>query len=305
MNLNIRSQHAFTLIELMIALVLGLLISATALALFLNANRSLNFQSGMSNLQQNSNFGLSIMTHDIRHANLNMPSEQTVNNLTVGSGVIFSLANLPSNLTVSTDLLTRQAATLDSTAEEKSDQLTIQFVPDLRGANQFDCEGNAIVPNQTYVYRYYLNELPADQQPVAGMTRYGLYCDAGYYSETSNSITGLDSNGQLVLQNVDAFKIRFLVKNPSKQLRYMTTKQYLDSMPSNTASSQYNQIGGVELGLLIVASESIGADAHLNDKTEFTIAGQDVVLKPNTRNSQYLRQPVTQVVSFRNTLGAF
>lgn len=84
-----RYTSGFTLMELMIALALGLLIVAAGLAVFLSSQRSLNLQSGMSELQQNANFGLSLVTHDLRHTNLNTLSEQKVNSRVIGSGIIF------------------------------------------------------------------------------------------------------------------------------------------------------------------------------------------------------------------------
>lgn len=302
-----RLQQGFTLIELMIALVLGLLIAAAALALFLNAQKSMNFQSGMSSLQQNANFGLAQIAHELRHANLNTPSGQKINNKDIGSGVIFSASNLPTSLAgTDPNLFTTSSLWDDATEGSKSDQLTIQFAPDVRGADQFDCEGIAIVAGRTYVYRYYLDKLPAGQQIAGTLDRYGLYCDAGYYTSDSTTITGLNANGQLILQNVDAFKIRFLIKNAAKQLRYVTPTQYLALMPDTvTDTANYHYIGSVEIGVLIASAESIGSDAKLNTQSTYTIAGQDVTLKANDKNSQYLRQPITQVVGFRNTLGAF
>ncbi|QGA11987.1 prepilin-type N-terminal cleavage/methylation domain-containing protein [Acinetobacter wanghuae] len=306
-------QRGFTLLELMIALVLGLLIIAAALALFMNAQKSMNFQSGMSSLQQNANFGLAQMAHEIRHANLNTPSEQKINNKDIGSGVIFAASNLPTAVGSGADskYFTRFGLDNDDTnlaLGSSSDQLTIQFVPDIRGDEQYDCEGIKIITGRTYVYRYYLDKLPNEQQIPGALDRYGLYCDAGYYyTTTSTEVVGLGAQGQLVLQNVDAFKIRFLVKNPAKQLRYVTIQEYLDNlMPDDVTDKQdYHSIGAVEIGLLIASSESIGSDSRFNTQATYKIAGQDITLKPNTKNSQYLRQPITQVVSFRNTLGAF
>ena len=305
-------ERGFTLLELMIALVLGLLIIAAALALFMNAQKSMNFQSGMSSLQQNANFGLAQMAHEIRHANLNTPSEQKINNKDIGSGVIFAASNLPTAVGSGADskYFTRFGLADDATnsaAGSQSDQLTIQFVPDIRGGEQYDCEGSLIVDGRTYVYRYYLDKLPNEQQIAGALDRYGLYCDAGYYKDSLPDVVGLGVKGQLVLQNVDAFKIRFLVKNPAKQLRYATIQEYLDNlMPAAVTDKQdYHSIGAVELGFLIASSESIGSDSRFNTQATYKIAGQDITLKPNTKNSQYLRQPITQVVSFRNTLGAF
>lgn len=304
-------QRGFTLLELMIALVLGLLIIAAALALFMNAQKSMNFQSGMSSLQQNANFGLAQMAHEIRHANLNTPSEQKINNKVIGSGVVFAAVNLPTLVGSGTDskFFTKSGLSEDATnsaAGSQSDQLTIQFVPDIRGGEQYDCEGSLIVDGRTYVYRYYLEKLPNEQQIPGALDRYGLYCDAGYYTDSSPEVVGLGVQGQLILQNVDAFKIRFLIKNADQQLRYATISEYLSLMPATlTDTNNYHYIGAVELGFLIASSESIGSDSRFNTQATYKIAGQDITLKPNTKNSQYLRQPITQVVSFRNTLGAF
>ncbi|MDH0710404.1 PilW family protein [Acinetobacter johnsonii] len=304
--MNKSSQQGLTLIELMVALVLGLLIVAAGLAVFLNAQRSMGFQTSMGDIQQNANFGLSMLTQDLRHANLNTPSSQQVNNKLVGSGIVFVNANLPSAVHTNTEnRLTAQEANDDATGTKKSDQLTMQFKPDVRGGSQFDCEGAAIVAGRTYVYRYYVDKLPNNQQIAGGLDRFGLYCDAGYYVDGSTSVVGLGENGQLIIQNVDAFRVRLLVKNPSGNLRYTTIDEYLALMPVSVVDEkQYVNVVGIELGLLVTSAQSIGADASLNTRTEYMIAGQEVELQDNTNNGKYLRQAITQVVGLRNTLGA-
>ena len=98
--MNKSSQQGLTLLELMVALVLGLLIVAAGLAVFLNAQRAMGFQTSMGDIQQNANFGLSMLTQDLRHANLNTPSAQRVNNKFVGSGIVFVGARAQSAHTV-------------------------------------------------------------------------------------------------------------------------------------------------------------------------------------------------------------
>ena len=302
--MNKSSQQGLTLLELMVALVLGLLIVAAGLAVFLNAQRAMGFQTSMGDIQQNANFGLSMLTQDLRHANLNTPSAQRVNNKFVGSGIVFVNANLPAGVRTNTaNRLTAQGISEDATQAEASDQITMQFMPDVRGADQFDCEGNAMVAGRTYVYRYYVDKLPDNQQIAGSLDRFGLYCDAGYY--VSNSMVGLGENGQLIIQNVDAFKVRLLVKNPDGNLRYTTIDEYLALMPVSVVDEkQYVNVVGIELGLLVTSAQSIGADASLNTRTEYMIAGQEVELQDNTNNGKYLRQAITQVVGLRNTLGA-
>ena len=304
--MNKSSQLGLTLLELMVALVLGLLIVAAGLAVFLNAQRSMGFQTSMGDIQQNANFGLSMLTQDLRHANLNTPSAQRVNNKFVGSGIVFVNANLPAGVRTNTaNRLTAQGISEDATQAEASDQLTMQFMPDVRGDDQFDCEGNAMVAGRTYVYRYYVDKLPDNQQIEGSLDRFGLYCDAGFYVDSSNSVVGLGANGQLIIQNVDAFKVRLLVKNPNGNLRYKTIDEYLALMPTSVVDEkQYVNVVGIELGLLVTSAQSIGADASLNTRTEYMIAGQEVELQDNTNNGKYLRQAITQVVGLRNTLGA-
>lgn len=314
----------FTLIELMVALTLGLLIVAAGLAVFLSSSRSLGLQSGMSELQQNANFGLSLVAHDLRHTNLNTVSLQRVNNMTLGSGIIFKKENLPTSLqstaNLETALVTLQAKDTDNTTE-KSDRLTIQYIPATNSI--FNCEGTQVLnaSSKVIVQRYYVAETP--QQVTGEPTSYSLYCDAGEYSASGSpaTITGLGVHGsnsaQQIMQRVDTFKVRLGVKNPAGEFRYMTIDEYIDEMDDirdacaipiveDTCAKTYLQVTSMEVGILSRSTGTIGADASLNTQTTFDVAGKDnVTLAGDTAvNNRYLRQAVNQVVAIRNTLGA-
>ncbi|MCY6412392.1 PilW family protein [Acinetobacter sp. VNH17] len=326
-------QHGFTLLELMVGLVLGLLIVAAGLSVFLSGQRSIALQDGMGELQQNANFGLAMMTHDLRHANLNSPSTQKVNNKQVGSGIIFEDANLPSSLAGKvTGLLTKQDADNDATTG-KSDQLTIQFVPQYTKItkkvcpagnptctaaqkvdevsyvfNGIDCEGNSLTFStpQTIVQRYHLKPDPV--QTAGQPTAYSLYCDAGYYKDGDTSITGMnvDNNGQQLMQRIDAFKIRLSVKDKDKKLRYMTLDQYIGAMPSTVIKeSDYSNVISVEIGLLARSTSSQSSESLIDNTKVFKIFGNDISLNNTQKNgTKFLREVFSQVVAFRNTLGA-
>lgn len=310
-----RYTSGFTLMELMIALALGLLIVAAGLAVFLSSQRSLSLQSGMSELQQNANFGLSLVTHDLRHTNLNTASSHRVNNYNEGSGIIFKKENLPSTLQAPANLeaefVTLQNKDTDNTTG-KSDRLTIQYVP--ASSEIFNCEGVQVTnaSSKTIVQRYYVAESP--QQVTGEPTSYSLYCDAAYYDGTG--MTGLDTDAQQIIQRVDAFKVRLGVKNPAGQLRYMTIDEYIAAMETiraacatpideNTCSKNYLNVVSMEIGILSRSTGTIGADASLNTQTSFNVAGTPVTLSGDVAvNKRYLRQAVNQVVAIRNTLGA-
>ncbi|OTG63719.1 prepilin-type cleavage/methylation domain-containing protein [Acinetobacter sp. ANC 3903] len=308
----------FTLIELMVALTLGLLIVAAGLAVFLSSSRSLGLQSGMSELQQNANFGLSLVAHDLRHTNLNTVSSQRVNNITTGSGIVFKKENLPAALQTITDLETELVSLQNKDTDNttgKSDRLTIQYVPAINSI--VNCEGETIsaASSKTIVQRYYVAESP--QQVTGEPTAYSLYCDAGYYAAGDTTIAGLNTRAQQMMQRVDAFKIRLGVKNSSGQLRYMTINEYITAMNTiraacatpiveDTCAKNYLQVISMEVGILSRSTGTIGSEANLNTQTTFDVAGtNNVTLSGDAAvNKRYLRQAVNQVVAIRNTLGA-
>ena len=57
-----KKQIGFTLIELMISLALGLIVVAASILLFLTGQKGVAMQKGVSELQDNANFGLNYIT---------------------------------------------------------------------------------------------------------------------------------------------------------------------------------------------------------------------------------------------------
>ena len=63
-----RSQHGLSLVELMIALLLGLLITAAATQMLLTTKNAYRMQDDISRLQENGRFAVELLSHDIRMA---------------------------------------------------------------------------------------------------------------------------------------------------------------------------------------------------------------------------------------------
>lgn len=339
-----KPQSGFTLIELMIAMVLGLIIVAAGTAVFLNAQRSMGVQIGVGEVQQNANFGLSQLTHDLRHANLNVPTEQRVNNKDTGSGIIFNLNNLPARLSgTDVNLLSKQAKDEDVT-QSKSDQITIQFMPQYRVEETLDkssdeqasqagsivtksgiynCEGNEIkfeikrtnnedtqssALKPIIVQRYFLQALPQTTVEIQKNTdkRYALYCDYGYYSNDDTQIQGLGENAQVLMRDIDAFRIQLGVQAPNKSLSYMSIDQYIKLMPDSIKhSSEFYNVISIEVGLLARAHSALASpEAQLNKQVSFQLAGSEIELDLTKTSVSQLRQVISQAVGLRNTLGA-
>jgi type IV pilus assembly protein PilW len=62
------SQRGFTLIELMIALLIGVFLMAGVIQIFLSAKQAYRLQENLSRLQENGRFAMDILTKDIRMA---------------------------------------------------------------------------------------------------------------------------------------------------------------------------------------------------------------------------------------------
>ena len=207
-----KSSKGFTLIELMITLVLGLLISAAALQIFYTSSVNSRRQEASSQIQDNAIFGFSQIQQHLRRANYGAKSTSTndeffMNHLTPQGGVVLTAPSgtgtpvswLQGNLsglvlngaTIPETLLSKNASS-NSASNLKdvanSDQLTIQYRSDIEGT--FNCEGIAI-PKGFYVIERYFVRMDSTVTPAAT----GLACASAIYdyNETAaGSIEGIN-----------------------------------------------------------------------------------------------------------------
>lgn len=285
-NPNFSNQQGFTLIELMIAITLGLIVTAAALMMFLSSQRSLAMQNGLSSIQQNATFGLTNVAKDLRHINLDSGSE-FVNRSNNKSGIVFqTIAG------VTADKVTK-AESGQSIMTPDSDQLTIRYVN--RKNNTMNCEGVIVEQDKEIIQRYYIDKLPQVQQNQ-GDTRYGLFCEVLDEKKTGKPA--------IAIADAESFKVSVVTRDfngtpadrKDDQLRYQTLKEYI-AAPTGDA------IVAVEIGVVIRSSGSVHADSSINANPTFTIAGQEVKLSNPPSTASHLRVPVTQMVAIRNSQG--
>lgn len=89
-------SSGFTLLELMVALTLGLIISAAAIQIFITSQRDFSSQQGYMDLQNSSLFGMGTMVREIRLANLNK-GQAYMDDKKLYGGIVLSANNLSSN----------------------------------------------------------------------------------------------------------------------------------------------------------------------------------------------------------------
>lgn len=286
----------FTLVELMIALALGLVVVAAAAMLFITGVRSNAMQQGVSDLQDNANFGLNYITQDVRLANLNNTTAIMNDTLALG-GVVLTQNNVHSAVRSGmTANLLSFSGTGTSNVNQGSDQLVIQYEP--MQSDVYDCEGRLIPDtSRMIVQRYFLrrdtNAGSGEANPLA------LACDAAHYNSSGwidadeNAYGG---NGEIIMKRVDQFHVLLTVKNGNNQIRYMSIAQYRTANPKP-------RIVGVNLGVLTRSSQNVGTDKAVAQANNFTLLDQALTVNARSNPTGYIRRVVTQEVALRNALG--
>ena len=264
-----RSTSGFTLIELMISLVLGLLISAAVIQVYLTNTKTASTQKSGSELQDASVFGLQQLESHLRLANLGN-SVTSITDTTAGGGIVISPENIGLERTDTSESLyfTRTGGDSNITGIN-SDQLTIQF-KNTTGVKIPDCESADIDPKATVIERYFIRSSSTTAQGLL------LACDAGRVTDTG--ITGLSDNyesgGSEVILGVDQFKILLGIQTDAPSdaglMRYLTASEYL------ALSGTKPPITAVKIGLIVRGSSPvIGSDVA----TSFNLLGATQPLK--------------------------
>ncbi len=89
-----RTEAGFTLVELMVGLIIGLMLSGSLLAIVISNTSAYNVQMDHARVHENARFALEFMSRDIRMAGYFGcidGSEKVINNLTAADGSLFDL----------------------------------------------------------------------------------------------------------------------------------------------------------------------------------------------------------------------
>lgn len=288
------SQRGFTLIELMVSLVLGLIIVAAATMLFIAGQKSFALQQGAADIQDNANFALNYITKDVRMANLNN-STATMNASLANGGIVFNTTNLAG---ITTANVSQSAVSNTSNVNVGSDQLVIQYLPTQVQIDSglFDCEGTQVTSTVNYVIqRYFVRQDANISSNETATTALALACAAG----RSNNIAAFNNDsGQIIMKRVDYFHVLLVVEDGSGNFQDMTIANYV-------ASASTARIVGVKIGILARSNQSVGLDSNISVTRSFPVLDQSVTLNSTIQSAQTknLRQVITQTIAIRNALG--
>ncbi|MDO5651290.1 MAG: PilW family protein [Moraxella sp.] len=315
-------QKGFTLIELMLSLVLGLIIMGAVIQVYFISVRTAAVQQAGSSVLDANVFGLQAIEGNIRMAGLGL-SDVTKGN-TSDSGVIVgnNAAVVMNGITpFDNTLISRDGAgpahTQAGATNRGSDQLTIQY---RAPTNMQDCEGNlALGPRRGIIDDDGSEETPIDGQII--IERYfvvdnngtlELRCDAGRYVNENiivdnqaastnadiraattdlvnraNIIKDFNDNGVLVISGIDDFQIRYGVAN-GDGIRYVTPTQYNATLGSAVVA--------VQVGILTRGSVPTN---QAPESPTYNILGEDVTMA--TGQGQYIRRVYESNIMLRNS----
>lgn len=308
-------QAGFTLIELMVAITLGLLITAAAIQLYLTSVTSFNVQKAMANIQDSASFGVNYILDDVRKANLSASSAY-INDQQANAGLLLTASNVSDQvsgkylLTLAETALTKSAVG-DSNVDQKSDQLTIRYQAT---QSDYDCTGKTLAAGTYVAQRYFVGSDKA------------LRCVADQYMRNGNTITAVDGKpkttldlsgtGQIIIPSVDYMRIKVgyvkgALNNPTA-LNYVSVADYLDTVKTPAMTKNIDGISQqikpyinvIQIGLLVQSNETAGNDVNVRNRNKktFDVLGQSVALNSTNQDTR-LRQVVTQTISLRNAMG--
>lgn len=315
-----KQQNGFTLVELMISLVLGLLIAAAAMQLYITGQKSMAVQQGAANLQNSANFGLEYMLRDIRLANLSA-AKPIIDPTVLHGGVVLTHVNLSTRsnfsiagATADNSLMTQGAIGPSNLQNEKSDQLVIQYRnrSSVGGMiTQYDCEGKSVGSGDYIVERYFLREDSKNSNdPNAPLV---LACKAAsYQGDDAVELSDLDGNGEIIMPRADHMRILLGVASDTMDATKSPAAAGKDgvldrfgyiSIPSYMDLTVKPQIVSVQIGLLVRSPDSVGKNDLADDSKAYKVLDIEKGLKADNKNSLYSRLVVTQTVALRNGFG--
>ncbi|MCU4378596.1 PilW family protein [Acinetobacter haemolyticus] len=312
----------FTLVELMVAIALGLLIVAASVQLFITGVTSYKLQKAMSFIQDNASLGLNFIIDDIRKANLSAPVP-AVNDKVGYAGIILTQDNVGDKIDLnctacfSNDKLAN-FGDANITGGKKNDQLIIRYQAPY---SSVDCSGKDVVKDTFVVQRYFVH----DQATSIG-TR-PLSCQAAQYTQTDLDRIGENDDRlslvwqteQVILPNVDYFKVRVGyidggLNDADSSIAYADIQDYIAL--DKSANKYKKNIDGViqfvpphvhaiQIGVLVQSEDNAGNQAVVKEKnkTEFTMFGDEKVKLASQYQNTHLRQVVEQTISLRNAMG--
>ena len=293
------ARSGFTLIELMISLVLGLLISAAVMQVYVISARTITVQQSASEVQDSTIFALQGLDDHIRIANLGNPITN-ITDITNHGGIVLTGNNIGDSTYTGVGNLTKSADSagwtgLSNMDAVESDQLTIQY-KNITPNSLYDCEGTEVTASSSnWVIERYFVRLASSASSGTGVQDLVLACDAGRVT-AAGAVSDFGGNGVVIIPAVDQFKVLLGAQTDVDNLTYLSAKDYL-TLAKELALEDKPVITTVKLGVIVRSSTPLITDT---DKEDFTVLGSDQKLKTDSDRKKYYRRSYESTILLRN-----
>lgn len=234
-RLNRFYQRGMNLVELMIAMTIGLVLVGGAGQIFLSNTQAFRLQDSVSNLQQSGRLVMEMILADIRRAGLDIPE-----------GAISIIGR--------NDLATTAA---NAGLLQASDEVTVAYVA---AEDMTDCEGNNASVGSTVRNRYFIRQ---DGNPnIAALFCAGAVTPVGGAAVMPSTAANA---GTALLRGVESLQLIYGVAAAADPLGNGYTSPTLYRSATTAAPSAGVRVGAVQVALLVRTEQGIqGVTAPAN-----------------------------------------
>ena len=217
-----KDQRGFNLIELLIAIVIGIFISLMIVQYMATSSRVFKRQGADSNLEQNASFAISYLSQFIRQAGTRDE---------YGSVVPFFTEDCDGLDPCTSD----GTGTASPTAAATSDTIAVQMHP----ADGLDCTGQVISPGDQLVNVFYIAASAEDPDVNS------LYC-RGFNATTGFRI----SDGIALIDGIDQMQIQYGVTNEDERIYSYFDAARVPPVNGNVLEG-WDRIRAVKIAILV------------------------------------------------------
>lgn len=225
-------QLGLSIVELMVAMALGLLLMTGVIQVFLSSRQTYAANEAMGRMQENGRFALEFMARSARLAGYVEPVFTEARPVAL---VRPSCTGLPG--TIPTELCTTTGA------GNASDSVGFVFQPPIQDGARRDCLGNSITENNMLLINHY------SIIPATATTPPALGCRAYKFNQTTGSWTS-GPQAQELISGIDSLQILYGV-NTSGDAR--SANQYV----SADRVTNWNNVRAVRIAVLANSIEPI------------------------------------------------
>lgn len=230
-----RIERGFTIAELMIALLLGLILLGGVIQVFLSSRQTYSANEAMSRMQENGRFALEFMA---RSARLGGYTE-----LRLGTDKPFPIVPTSSSGKCNVPNVVQGLLCSSNGAGSASDGVAFMFQPPLNDGARRDCLGNTINSNTDLIINHFAI-IPAN-----GNTPAALGCRS-FNATTGDWITGGGPVLQALVEGVDALQVLYGVDSGGD---YRSANQYL----SANRVGNWDKVRSVRIAVLANSVETL------------------------------------------------